>query len=405
MYNVGFGDCFLLEFPAAGEQVVRVLIDCGSVAVSSLGMSDIVSRIIDDAKDGDGKARIDVVVCTHRHADHVSGFADAGWRDVEVKEVWFPWTEDPKDNEAKSIREKQSGLAKALALHWGAQLAAVGQENGQARTRAEINQWREIAVNALSNDKAMTMLHGGIRSKPKALYLASDGSPTPVKTKALPGVSAYVLGPSRNRDVIRDMDPPPGETYLRQLSGAKEEEGVFEPFGDDWPIEPSVYQYQWSEGILTDEDREAMQRAGTQWDPAITVALEKAVNGTSLVLVFEIEEAVLFFPGDAQWGTWNAILNDKRTAELLSRANFWKVGHHGSHNATPQTFVTDTVPRACCAMMSTKVGKWESIPRLPLLQAIREKGLPLARSDEPVANPQSQFFWKQDTCVETRIPF
>jgi len=401
MYNVGFGDCFLIEFPAAGGEVARVLIDCGSVAVSSLGMSEVVSKIIADVKDGDDKARIDVVVCTHRHADHVSGFADAAWRDVEVKEVWFPWTEDPKDNDAKSIREKQSGLAKALELHWGAQLAAAGQPGGQARARAEINQWREIALNALSNDRAMTMLHGGIRSKPRPLYLASDGAPMQVKTKALPGVSAYVLGPSRNRDVIRDMDPPPGETYLRQLSGASEDGGAFEPFGDDWPIEPSMYQ--WSEGIISEGDRNAMQRAGSQWDPAITVALEKAVNGTSLVLVFEIEDAVLFFPGDAQWGTWKAILSDEKAAELLSRAKFWKVGHHGSHNATPQGFVSNTVSRACCAMMSTKVGKWDSIPRRPLLQAIQEKGIALARSDEPKTDAQPPFFWRQ-SCVETKIP-
>lgn len=62
--------------------------------------------------DEEGKARIDILVCAHRHAAHVGGFTDSAWKAVEVKEVWFPWTEDPKDADARGIREKQSGLTR-----------------------------------------------------------------------------------------------------------------------------------------------------------------------------------------------------------------------------------------------------------------------------------------------------
>jgi beta-lactamase superfamily II metal-dependent hydrolase len=95
MYNVGFGDAFLVLLPANGKQR-RILFDCGSVeAAEGVPMSSVVDRIISDVTDDDGVPRIDVVVATHRHKDHISGFANASWANVEVKEVWLPWTEDP----------------------------------------------------------------------------------------------------------------------------------------------------------------------------------------------------------------------------------------------------------------------------------------------------------------------
>src|SRR5689334_3541728 len=95
MYNVGFGDAFLVRIPD-GNTERRILFDCGSIeAAEGVEMKDIVEQIIADVTDADDVARIDVVVGTHRHKDHVSGFANPAWADVEVKEVWMPWTEDP----------------------------------------------------------------------------------------------------------------------------------------------------------------------------------------------------------------------------------------------------------------------------------------------------------------------
>jgi beta-lactamase superfamily II metal-dependent hydrolase len=117
MYNVGFGDAFMLTFPGQ-PRPRRVLIDCGS---HSFGpgprpMKDVVKKIIADATDDDGVSRIDVVVGTHRHQDHVSGFAQKAWSTVQVGEVWMPWTEHPKNKAAKKIRDAQSARAASLML-------------------------------------------------------------------------------------------------------------------------------------------------------------------------------------------------------------------------------------------------------------------------------------------------
>ncbi|CAN7487409.1 hypothetical protein LJR029_000912 [Caballeronia sp. LjRoot29] len=395
MYNVGFGDCFLIESSGEDGAIRRVLIDCGSIASPlPLSISDTVDTILADVTGEDGVPAIDVVVCTHRHADHVSGFARPEWKNLRVKEVWFPWTEDPKDQEARRVRENQSRLAVALDHLWRNRL-------GNNNDASDVRRWLEMSRNALSNASAMSMLHSGFRSKPVTRFLSSEGSPVPIETGVLSPMTAYVLGPSRNDDIIRDMDPPEGKTFLRQIAMTSGTTDAFEPFTDNWLIDPA--SFSWPDLLVDASDIEKLRGASTAWDPNVTVALEQAVNGTSLVIAFEIGDAVLFFPGDAQWGTWNLFMNNPESLKLLTRAKFWKVGHHGSHNATPKEFVQEMVPSSCCAMLSTRTGKFSSIPRLPLLDAIKRKGIALARSDEAAQVPKSSFCGS-NSIIETLIP-
>jgi beta-lactamase superfamily II metal-dependent hydrolase len=53
-----------------------------------------------------------------------------------------------------------------------------------------------------------------------------------------------------------------------------------------------------------------------------------AMNNTSLVLLFEVGNTCLLFPGDAQWENWQYALGQKKYLKLLKRVNFYKVGHH-----------------------------------------------------------------------------
>jgi hypothetical protein len=104
------------------------------------------------------------------------------------------------------------------------------------------------------------------------------------------------------------------------------------------------------------------RRADFDWlGGAANLALRAGdfTNNVSLVLAFDVpgSEKMLLFPGDAQvgnWLSWHTIhnwrfvdgsvpekapaSNDKQTLmdNLLSRVAFYKVGHHGSHNATIQ---------------------------------------------------------------------
>ena len=97
MYQVGFGDCFLVSFEYAGQAdpARHVLIDFGTRQLAAgLDLPDIAGEI--DSHTGGGP---DVVVLSHRHQDHMSGFGGSGTDAVVAR--WKPrlvvrsWTEDP----------------------------------------------------------------------------------------------------------------------------------------------------------------------------------------------------------------------------------------------------------------------------------------------------------------------
>jgi beta-lactamase superfamily II metal-dependent hydrolase len=393
MYNVGFGDSFLLLFPGP-DRPRRVLVDCG---VHFLGpgpnkMKDVVGRLIADTTDTDGRARIDVVVATHRHQDHVSGFDDPRWQAVEVGEVWMPWTEHPTDAEARRIRETQSkrSLALGLALEWlGADASVAG-----------------LAKNSLTNAEAMQTLHKGFTGVKRRRFLPWPKSEPQCsfETELLPGVEIHVLGPTFDPDVIRDMDPEKNESYL-QFRMAREEarQDRIRPFREDWSMTASEYRRRFPRLALPEALLKTIGDIGEGSELELVTQLEKAVNGTSLMLMFEWGKAHLLFSGDAQWGTWKAAMEDERSAEILGRTTFYKVGHHASHNATPRRFVESILPKDFQALVSTRRVKiWPDIPRKPLLEALRNRSTQVVRSDradvpDPSAVTRTKWY------VETRV--
>ncbi len=393
MYNVGFGDAFLLLFPD-GNRPRRVLIDCGmhSIGPGPRKMKEVVKQIVHDTTDADGKSRIDVVVATHRHQDHVSGFSQPLWNKVEVGEVWMPWTEHPTDPQARRIRETQSARANSLAL-------SLARLNVDESVMA-------IAQNNLTNRAAMTTLHAGFSGKPERRFLPTKRRrERSFTTPVLPGVKIHVLGPSRKEEVIRDMNPEKSESYLQfLLTRAQPGDKRLRPFRSEWSVPLEDYRETYEHLEFTDRLKKKFTKvgAGTEFD--LVTKLEKAVNGTSLLLMFVVGKAHLLFPGDAQWGTWKAALDDTEWRVLLSKTAFYKIGHHGSHNATPKSFVKKHLSRRFFGMCSTRLTtKWGDIPRLKLLEELRKKSNRVVRSDT-IDVPDPVGVTRQSEYVEVQVP-
>jgi beta-lactamase superfamily II metal-dependent hydrolase len=393
MYNVGFGDAFLLLFPDR-DRPRRVLIDCGmhSMGPGPRKMKEVVKQIVDDTTDADGTSKIDVVVATHRHQDHVSGFSQPLWNKVEVGEVWMPWTEHPTDREARRIRETQSARANSLAMA----LNRLGVDESVLA----------IAQNSLTNRAAFRTLHHGFAGRPLRRFLPTrQKSARSIETPVLPGVRVHVLGPSRKEEVIRDMNPEKGESYLQFLMTRAAPPGQrFRPFRSEWGLPLAAYRRSYPHLHFSDHLKRELADVGSGTEFELVTKLEKAVNGTSLLLMFVIGKAHLLFPGDAQWGTWKAALEDPEWEELLSKTTFYKIGHHGSHNATPRSFVKRHLSKKFFAMCSTcDTKKWRDIPRIPLLEALRKKSNRIVRSDKrDVPDPAGVIRRKE--YVETQVP-
>src|SRR5207249_7904826 len=64
------------------------------------------------------KGEIDLLVATHEHWDHVSGFFQVKdlFDTLTVKQVWVAWTEDPKDKLAAKLRAERRTAEDALRM-------------------------------------------------------------------------------------------------------------------------------------------------------------------------------------------------------------------------------------------------------------------------------------------------
>jgi hypothetical protein len=158
------------------------------------------------------------------------------------------------------------------------------------------------------------------------------------------------------------------------------------PFQRNFTLTTEDHAEQWPGLALGDEIKEAAASIMRDDDLAAAVALDKAVNGTSLMLMFEFGDAFLLFPGDAQWGAWQAALADPTSRDLLTKTTFYKVGHHGSHNATPRAFLEDVLAQRTiwgAAVSVRPIARWPEIPKQELMDRLQACATHVVRSDRP----------------------
>jgi beta-lactamase superfamily II metal-dependent hydrolase len=391
MYNVGFGESFLITLPTQH----LILIDAGfhSLGKGEFSGNELVDQILADVTAIKGEPRIDVVIATHRHQDHVYAFNSDRWDKLEVGEVWLPWVEDRSNTKAMRLWKKQQQFAMNLA----AAMPTFGLDEEDKKS-VEFMLWNAgfdglpgFYAGAWSNVGALNRLHEGFarrdRTRPRFLP-ETETFPESFTSSVLPGVRIHVLGPPRDPNLIEELDPEnDGESYRAlSLRGASAGRVVYAvpsvpPFAEDWRVdhsEPGPFPFEGDE----------VERINALAKSADAVfAAEKVdglINSTSLVLLLEVGKARLLLPGDAEWGTWKRILDDGAARTLLRGCTFFKVGHHGSHNATSKSLVENILPRGIPAMISTQQGVGgyrNNIPLTDLLTALTERGIHFVRSD------------------------
>jgi hypothetical protein len=64
--------------------------------------------------------------------------------------------------------------------------------------------------------------------------------------------------------------------------------------------------------------------------------LDDVMNNTSVILLLEVGKQKILLPGDAQIENWSYALSKPEWCKRLADVNLYKVGHHGSRNATPE---------------------------------------------------------------------
>src|SRR5688572_624718 len=127
MYRTGLGDCFLMAFPskkAGAGGAFYMLVDCGVFkATPAEKNAPWIKTIVENIRDATG-GKLDLLVITHEHWDHVSAFHSSQARAIFDKEItlgalWLAWTEDRSikmaDDLHKGLKAARLALGRALA--------------------------------------------------------------------------------------------------------------------------------------------------------------------------------------------------------------------------------------------------------------------------------------------------
>jgi len=352
MYRVGFGDCFLVSVPAPGGHR-HILIDCG---VHFRGNIKTLPQVIENLR-AETADRIDLVVVTHAHQDHISGFGahPREWAEVTVNEIWMPWTEDPTDGQAVALRTKQLSLARQLREHL--------HLTRQLKPATEDILENFVGFNLVSNANSMRVARGGFKGPQKVRYL--EAGDTHTDAAGIPALQAQVLSPSRDESVLTKMDPPAGQRWLRAHARAAPGSETVEPFHPFRRTRSELARR--AAACVLERKLERQLHNAVIADDALAMTLDDVLNNTSLVLLLRVAGSALLFPGDAQWGNWSTWLKENGADALLNEITFFKVGHHGSHNSTPRSIVPKLGHPELAAMISTQGLPFKSIPRQNLL--------------------------------------
>lgn len=375
MYCQGLGDCFLLTFQEMGQKPIHVLIDCG-VLLATPNSTDRIREVAGDIlKRCNGE--LDLLVVTHEHWDHLSGFTQARdlFEKIQIKQLWMSWAENPHDDLATVLDRRRKQARKLLKgmrrfLEQGStdkdltelksQLDTItGFEEDQNPSRSrKLSQTEEILTYLRSKAHKIQYLEPG----PRAQHLPG-----------LTQVQFYVLGPPRNERLLRRDAPRKTQHEVYQLDDMLDSAlilsaahktmnataGHFIPFDKSRQrslelVKENVYRYGFEHAYygFTDDHPQQWRRIDNDWlrvAESLALKLDNDTNNTSLVLAIEFVKTkeVLLFPGDAQtgsWLSWNSALLGETTSkkgrlekpleDLLHRTIFYKVSHHGSHNGT-----------------------------------------------------------------------
>jgi len=382
MYRIGTGDCFTLQFKKKGVVSFNMMIDCGSCKGDSAYFSGFVEKI-----NADLKGKIDLLVISHEHLDHIIGFsrAQAEFDKLQIGQVWVGWTEDPTNTLAADLKKKygknvgalKSAISKMNGFIDDPDYAdKFGGEFGMAQTldakknfSASLKESLELYQEPLpvkggagqtEMSRAMDYVLKVLSAKSgQPPFYCKPGAPVPTMP-GTEGIRFYVLGPPQDEAALK-TEVTKDDVYDRKtafvdnlgfdtaLAGSLDEDSL--PFLNCFALDPGAKTQAYEKYFgQADNKYRNIDCDWLNYAGSLAIRLEKYINNTSLVLAIEFIESgkVLLFPGDAQSGNWESWHDPKLNwtiqkngqevtvvaKDLLKRTVFYKVGHHLSHNGT-----------------------------------------------------------------------
>lgn len=352
-YVVGFGDCILARIPD-GAKTRHMLVDFGRAPGqgSSAEQFEAIARDIKRFCGG----RLDLLVMTHEHLDHLEGFLRERrhFDQIAVSHVWMGLPSSPtyySDYAGCEPLKRLRALAADLA----------------GKTRSLSPQLRSLVENNVSNAERVEYLRGMEKRGAAVHYLARGKVPR--GSNPFDAVGVEILAPEPDVSVYY----PAGKA--RSLAAAAEVASGLPRSGDWWTF-PEARRVD-APRNLSDSDWARLRGAIKGGGVRAARFIDKAQNNTSLCFRLTVGGRRLLFTGDAELESWE-VMRKKHGDEALGPVDFLKVSHHGSVNGTPDELLDVLLPLSrrdqAVALVSTKSGAYGTENPVPDRGVLDELG-------------------------------